>query len=248
MTPTPSEPETYPDIEPAQNPWSAKATAGFGLLTLIVFFAVQVGSVIVISTTFDFFDPQTDSGLTLAVAATSSGILCSAFVLLLLYLRNTPSIKQHLALTPVTVKTMIGWIVLAGLLVMIGDQVTTSLGRPVVPDVIVEAYRTAYIIPLFWFAVVIGAPLFEEIFFRGFLFEGFSRSRLGVPGTVLLTTLIWTIIHIQYDAYELSLVFALGIFLAIARVRTRSLYVPFTLHAIMNLIATIQTMMVVDAS
>ena len=188
------------------------------------------------------------NGLTLGVAATSSGILCSAFVLLLLYLRRTPSIKQHLALIPVSMKTMIGWIVLAILLVIISDQVTTYLGRPIVPDVIVEAYRTAYIIPLFWFAVVIGAPLFEEVFFRGFLFEGFNRSWLGVPGTVLLTTLIWTIIHLQYDTYELSLVFSLGIFLAIARVRTRSLYVPLTLHAIMNLISTIQTMMVVDGS
>ena len=130
---------------------------------------------------------------------------------------------------------------------MTGDQVTTSLGRPIVPDVMVEMYRTAYVIPLFWFALVIGAPLFEEVFFRGFLFEGFSRSRLGIPGTVVLTTLIWTIIHIQYDVYELSLVFTLGIFLAIARVRTRSLYVCLTLHAVMNLIATIQTMMVVNA-
>ena len=243
MTPTPYTPNTgtTADSEAVHPPWSAMATAGFGFLVLIGFFAVQVVSVMAFASASGI-DLRFYSGLALGVAATSSGILCTAMLFFLLHLRSTLTVKQHLALIPVSVKTMITWIFLVVVLVIIGDRITISLGRPVVPDVIVEAYRTAYYVPLFWLAVVVGAPLFEEVFFRGFLFGGFSRSRLGVPGTVLLTTTIWTLIHQQYDHYELMLVFSLGIFLAVARVRTGSLYVPLTLHAIVNFIATVQTM------
>ena len=248
MTPTPYTPETGTTADgcSTQSSWSAKDTAGFGFLILIVFFTVQVGSVMAFASVSDI-DLRFYSGLALGVAVSSSSILCTAAVVFLLHLRRILPVKQHLALVPVSAKTMIAWIFLLVVLVMIGDQITISLGRPVVPDVIADAYRTAYYVPLFWLAVVVGAPLFEEVFFRGFLFEGFSRSRLGVPGTVLLTTIIWTIIHQQYDPYELSLVFTLGIFLAVARVCTGSLYVPLTLHAIVNFIATIQTMILLSA-
>ncbi|HDN26885.1 MAG TPA: CPBP family intramembrane metalloprotease [Thioploca sp.] len=99
-----------------------------------------------------------------------------------------------------------------------------------------------------WFAIVVAAPLFEEIFFRGFLFAGFQSSRLGNTGAILLTSLAWTVIHLQYEIYELSIVFVLGIILGIARLMSQSLYVPIAIHAFANLLATIELVIYVGMS
>ena len=83
--------------------------------------------------------------------------------------------------------------------------------------------------------------------FRGFLLEGFRRSRLGPAGAVLLTSLIWTVLHAQYGLYELTHIFLLGIILGAARLSTGSVKVPMALHAVVNLIATIETHLAMSA-
>lgn len=237
------DPERQDSSLAPEKSWTVLATLGFGLLIFISFIVVQSVSIWLFGYTLALFDPVTDWGMSLAVGAGSSGILCTAQVLILVFLRTPQVARSFLALKSVSLRTMVSWIGLAVVLVYAGDQVTSYLGRPNVPEVIVQAYLTSLYVPLFWFSIVIGAPLFEEVFFRGFLFAGLSRSGLGITGTVLVTTLFWTVIHSQYDSLELSLVFALGLFLAWARVRTGSLYVSFALHAVMNLIAVTQTML-----
>ena len=49
-----------------------------------------------------------------------------------------------------------------------------------------------------------GCPVFEELFFRGFLLEGFRRTFLGTTGAVVLTSLLWAVIHTQYDLYYMA--------------------------------------------
>jgi membrane protease YdiL (CAAX protease family) len=63
---------------------------------------------------------------------------------------------------------------------------------------------------MFWIAAIIFSPVFEETFSRGFLFEGFSYSRLGIIGTVVLTASAWTLPHQQYEVFELCSIFASG--------------------------------------
>jgi uncharacterized protein len=238
-----SDPERQGSSLATEKSWTVLATLGFGLLIFISFIVVQNVSVWFFGYTLALFDPGIDWGMSLAVGAGTSGILCTALVLLVVFLRTPQVARSFLALKSVSLRTMTAWIGLAVVIVYAGDQLTSLLGRPNVPEVIVQAYLTALYVPLFWFSIVIGAPLFEEIFFRGFLFAGLSRSGLGVIGTALVTTLFWTIIHSQYDSFELSLVFGLGLFLVLARIRTGSLYVSFALHAVMNLIAVIQAML-----
>ena len=120
------------------------------------------------------------------------------------------------------------------------DLLTRLLERPIVPEFMVNVFETAYFIPLLWVAFIIAAPLFEEIFFRGFLFEGFQHSRLGMIGTVSLTSLAWTVLHVQYGAYELSTIFVLGIVFGVARLKTRSVYPPLAMHSLFNLFAMVQ--------
>jgi hypothetical protein len=98
---------------------------------------------------------------------------------------------------------------------------------------------------LFWIGVIIFAPAFEEVFFRGFLFEGFRYSRIGVVGAIVLTSLIWAALHMQYDPFEMFLVFLMGLLLGILRYKTGSLWSPLLMHSLNNLAATIELVLYV---
>jgi len=47
----------------------------------------------------------------------------------------------------------------------------------------------------------------EEILFRGFLYRGLSESRIGVVGTIILTSVTWALMHVgarhgRHDRYR----------------------------------------------
>jgi uncharacterized protein len=84
-----------------------------------------------------------------------------------------------------------------------------------------------------WFFLVgaILAPLVEEIFFRGFLFQGF-RARYGwVPG-LLLSSAIFGLAHL--DPAALIPTFILGCLLAFLYQRTNSVWPGVILHMLVN--------------
>ena len=80
-----------------------------------------------------------------------------------------------------------------------------------------------------------------------FLFAGWSESKLGVGGAIVLTSFLWAAIHLQYDLYHIAMIFLFGIVLGVARHRTGSLIVPIVLHGAMNLIATIEAVIVLNS-
>ncbi|MFC1958097.1 lysostaphin resistance A-like protein [Chloroflexota bacterium] len=104
----------------------------------------------------------------------------------------------------------------------------------------VNVYNTSVWPPLLWAALIIFAPAFEETFFRGFLFEGFRQSRIGIIGTIGLTALTWAALHMQYDIYGIVTIFIMGVLLGIVRLKTDSLWSPLLIHAFFNFVATLQ--------
>jgi membrane protease YdiL (CAAX protease family) len=91
-----------------------------------------------------------------------------------------------------------------------------------------------------WFAFILVAPLAEEAFFRGFLFTGVAHSRLGPAGAVVLSSLLWAALHLQYDLYGMAMIFLGGLLLGYARWQSRTVYVPFAMHVVQNLVATVE--------
>lgn len=83
-------------------------------------------------------------------------------------------------------------------------------------------------------AVGVGAPVSEELIFRGFLFSALARSRAGILGAALLTTAAWTSLHAGYSAFGLAEVFAVGLFFSWLLWKTGSLRVPLFCHAAYN--------------
>jgi membrane protease YdiL (CAAX protease family) len=180
------------------------------------------------------------NGFVIAVATFVTTPLCIALIALVAWLRHGPTIRRYLGLKATAPRTMLIWIVTLTVFALISDLLTRLSGRPLIPDFMVDAYATARSAPLFWCAIVVAAPLFEEVFFRGFLFEGFQYSRLGPLGAIGVTSLAWAIMHVQYGAYELGTVFVLGIIFGVARWKAQSLYPPLAMHALFNLFALLQ--------
>jgi hypothetical protein len=110
----------------------------------------------------------------------------------------------------------------------------------------IETYLTAGSVALLWLAIVVAAPLAEEVLFRGFLFTGFAASPLGAMGTIFLTSLVWAAIHVQYDLYGRFMIFLSGLLLGWARWRTQSVTTPILMHSFMNLVAMLETGIVAD--
>jgi membrane protease YdiL (CAAX protease family) len=83
-------------------------------------------------------------------------------------------------------------------------------------------------------AICIGAPLSEELLFRGFLFSGLAKSRLGLVGTAVLTTVLWTSLHMGYTLYGLVEVLGIGLYFSWVLIRTGSLWVTMFCHSAYN--------------
>jgi membrane protease YdiL (CAAX protease family) len=91
-------------------------------------------------------------------------------------------------------------------------------------------------------AFSLAAPMSEEVLARGFLYRGWSQTFLRIPGAILLSSLVWTVVHIQYDIYFLAEVFSIGVWFGYMRYRANSLWLTIVLHALNNMTAVVLTM------
>ena len=95
-----------------------------------------------------------------------------------------------------------------------------------------------------WLLVIafcVAAPVSEEFFARGFLYRGWSESFLKVPGAILLSSLVWTGLHLQYDWFFFGQVFSIGLLFGWLRYRSNSTWLTVVLHGLNNFAATLQS-------
>ena len=86
---------------------------------------------------------------------------------------------------------------------------------------------------------VLGAPLVEEVLFRGLLFAGL-RPRLGPIWTVVITAALWAAAHLGAAPLFFALmIFFMGILLGVLMLRFGSLWVPIACHTTWNLVSTL---------
>lgn len=82
-------------------------------------------------------------------------------------------------------------------------------------------------------AIAVGAPLWEEMLFRGFLLGSLAGALGFWPATVLVAA-AWTALHIGYSWVGLAEVFIIGLYFSWLLWRTGSLCVPIACHALYN--------------
>lgn len=183
------------------------------------------------------------NGLMLAIATIVGAPVAVGMSWLFAAIRKGGRPAWYLALETISVLELCRWLLYLVGVILLSDLVTLSLQRPLVPEVMVDMYRTCQVKPLFWVALVVAAPIAEESLFRGFMFRGMATSRLGPAGAIVLTSLLWAMLHLQYDWYGIVSVFVLGLVLGLARHRTGSLYAPIAMHGVSNLVATIESVL-----
>jgi membrane protease YdiL (CAAX protease family) len=107
-----------------------------------------------------------------------------------------------------------------------------------------EIFDETWLIVLMGLAVVIGAPLSEELFFRGFLYAGLRRRIWALP-PALLTGTVFSMAHLQFG---LIIPFTLiGAVLSIVYERTGSIWGNIALHFVFNLLSFMALVFVPEA-
>lgn len=178
------------------------------------------------------------NGDAISISQIPSALIGIALVILFVFLRRTIGIKDYLELYTPKLKHLFLFLGLMILAMMLMEAVNVWFDRPT-PEFMTKVYSSTKNLPLLWIAVGVSAPFFEEVLFRGFFFEGIRNSAFGTLGAILLTSASWAIIHMQYGWFEIISIFFIGILFAIAKLKTKSLYVPIAMHMLMNLAASL---------
>ena len=241
-------------VAKAPTPWGPWASLGLALVVLVCTLVIQLGVAIGFAAIRAAGRPHFDYGKAVAALA-SNGLYLSVvecltlpvcgFLLFRLASLRRIAPQEYLALVSVPWPTIALWTGIALVFNISSDVVTFLLHRPVVPEFMRSVYATAESIPLLWLAVVLIGPFFEELLFRGFLFRGLAGAKTGVPGAIVITSLIWASLHAQYDFYGIAQVFVMGLLLGYVRARTGSLYTTLAMHAMANAQAILEAAYVV---
>ena len=83
------------------------------------------------------------------------------------------------------------------------------------------------------------SPIYEEVFYRGFIYR-WLRTRIGYSGAVMLSSIIFSIVHIPtYNVMPIT--FFNGIIFALAYERTNSIWPSVMIHGVTNGIMVLLT-------
>jgi len=116
------------------------------------------------------------------------------------------------------------------------SAVHQSLVDPPPQDIVEQFPRSVAGGILFVLIAVVFAPLFEEIFFRGFVHRGLRNSWGWWPAALASAT-IFSLAHLQLTVFVP--IFALGVGLAWVYERTGSLWTSIAMHAVFNGLAVL---------
>ena len=243
VTSSPSPPVEEPKTTDAGTPFGFWGTTGIALVCVLAFFlaailyaAVYAAFAMPVPSEQAIEALWEDGGFVESIVIVG-GVVGLLAILLACWLRRGISVGSYLAMSRPDL-TLALW-VLAGLIVYWLSMIVVSLIDPSY-DAASTSWWSEYMevvadAPLmFAFSAIVIAPLLEEALFRGFLFAGWSRS-IGVGWTIFLTAALWTIAHVQYGLHELVPLFVWGVLLGYARHRSKSLWVPVSMHAVINL-------------
>jgi len=224
--------------------WGLAATLGFAILAFGLGQAVGVGALTALKT----FDPlRVDYDGTAIAIVTLVGNPVHVITLVLAVRLIGADLFAYFGLdVPRRRDVTIAVAGLAGVIVL-GDALTLAFGRDMVPPFQLEIHRSAQAdgtLIWLWLALIVVAPIGEELLFRGFLFRGFVREKRDVVPGILVIALIWSLLHVQYDWFGASVVFAIGMLFGYARLYSGSTTLVILLHMLLNLESVLETVVV----
>jgi membrane protease YdiL (CAAX protease family) len=247
-------PAPAPELPPVR-PWGFWATMGWSALTalldVLLQSAVLLAFIVVarVSGSRLGLDEHAraleTNGLVLAVVSIIVDSCGVGFLALAPIIRGCP-MRVWFGLKALRWRETAVCLAILAVFIVAGDLATYAIGKPVVPEFMVSTWKTAGFLPLLLVALVVAAPVFEEIGFRGFLFQGIAKLPHGGIPAVLVTAALWALIHQQYDWFGILMVFLSGLLLGTVRLVTGSTTLTIVMHAAMNAVASAEAFFVVD--
>ena len=226
--------------------WGYWATLGWAFLAFAVGQLVALAVVIVwrAGTLSSLLESPYDGMFVSLFLFISTPITVAVLALAVWFARARFS--DYLALEwPPTRDVVIGVALLIALIAT-GDAALYLGGRPLVTSFQQQSYATAaaegWLLPMLAAAILV-APVNEELMFRGFLFRGWARSDRSTWPAIVVISLLWAALHVQYDWTGILQIFIIGLFLGWMRWRSGSTLLTFLLHALFNLEGTIETVL-----
>lgn len=211
-----------PEITPASSvPWSILDTwIAVGLLA-----ALNIGLVIV-ATLIQWEDVLQSAGIILAE------LLYLLPVVLIFVWRRVPWNRIGFGgFDAVTMGMGCSLLIGAYVFIILHNLLLFALGVDTQGQAIQDLFSELDTAVWFFFVGAIVAPLVEEIFFRGFLFQGF-RQRYGWVAAMLISSAIFAAAHL--DPVALIPTFLLGAVLAYVYHRSNSVWPGVILHFLVN--------------
>jgi hypothetical protein len=181
-----------------------------------------------------------------AVTVFVSSLIGVGLVWIAVKLKKGLAPSEYLSLKPLAPKTIFALLGISLALCVLSDLTSYLLGKPIVPEVMITTYSTCLYPWVFWVGIVLLGPVFEEFFFRGFLFEGLRQSKMGNVGAALLTAAAWASLHVQYELYIIVTIFVLGLLYAYIRLKTGSIWSCIMIHQVMSCVAMIETVLKIN--
>ncbi|MCA9078765.1 MAG: CPBP family intramembrane metalloprotease [Planctomycetaceae bacterium] len=236
--------------------WRGWATTGFAIVVMLAWFVSQIVGSIAYVVGLKIHDPsiniiavlegaETDGNLisfAVVVSSIAGGVVCA----FLAWLKPESDVWLYLGVKQVSLRTIAACLGLTFGFIVLADATTIAIGRDVVPEFMAIVYDSASFKPLLWISLCLFAPVFEELLFRGFLIPGWSQTRLGVVGAIILSSAAWALIHVQYGPYELTQIAVAGVILGAMRVKTGSILPPIACHVFANIVATTEAAINID--
>src|SRR6266404_4406541 len=250
----PAAPAALTPIIGTQRPpriWKFWGTAWWGLFIFAAMFVGQIGVV-----AWFILRRGGPIDIAAAVQVVGGGLTISLSVIMgLPAVLAALWIAIRISRTPFADYLALRWTSWTNLLIGVGslavlvagwDLLSRATGREVAPGFMGDVLKSAQADGALWLLVIafcVAAPITEEFFARGFLYRGWSESFLRVPGAILLSSLVWTALHLQYDWFFFGEVFSIGLLFGYLRYRFQSTWLTVIVHGLNNLAAVVQTIL-----
>jgi membrane protease YdiL (CAAX protease family) len=225
--------------------WGLWATLGFAILAFVL--GQAMGFAVALSMMKNLAQATAESNGTAIAISALVGYPVEIITLVLAARLSGTDALEYLGLDVPRGRDVA--IAAAGLLAVIaaGDAVTLALGKEVVPAIQLEQHRVAQAdgtLLWLWLAIIVAAPIGEELLFRGFMFRGFVHEPRDAVPAILVIALIWSVLHVQYDWFVTAQLFVIGGLFGFARWRTGSTTLVILLHMLLNLESLVETVIV----
>lgn len=239
------------DSKPQYPHWGALGTILWSALVVILYTISQLLTAIIYlaitrpglsSAQLQAIGPELmHDGVLLSIGTFVGAAVVCPVIFVIAKLKRGSKLRDYLGLTLPNKWQWLRWFLAVAAVCLLYDAISLLAGKPIVPEFMPKTYASMKDPWILWLALMVGAPLSEELFFRGFLIKGLSGCALRWYGAVMISAATWALIHVQYGFYDVAMVFCLGLVLGTARVKTGSTLLTMGLHSLVNLGATLET-------